>query len=109
MAEKVSSRVENSPQQQFTAPEPKSCTQHHEIAKSENNGGLQAWLAVLALFCVFINSWSVLSYYIDVYYAHMFTGEFLQPMALSRSIIQLSCCLISRPRRSPGLEVFKQR
>lgn len=59
MAENVSSGGENSTQQQYTASEPKICTQHNEIAKPKINGGLQAWLAVIALFCVFVNSWSV--------------------------------------------------
>lgn len=59
MAEKASSGIENSTQQQYATPEPKICTQHNEIAKPKINGGLQAWLAVLALFCVFVNSWSV--------------------------------------------------
>lgn len=27
------------------------------FSKPRINGGLQAWLTVLALFCVFINSW----------------------------------------------------
>lgn len=27
------------------------------LSKPRINGGLQAWLSVLALFCVFVNSW----------------------------------------------------
>lgn len=30
-----------------------------DVAKPRVNGGLQAWLTVLALFCVFVNSWCV--------------------------------------------------
>ncbi|KAJ6095889.1 hypothetical protein N7486_006635 [Penicillium sp. IBT 16267x] len=63
MAEKISSGGENSAQQQCTVPEPKICTQHNEIAKPKIDGGLQAWLAVVALFCVFINSWGILTTY----------------------------------------------
>lgn len=32
---------------------------NNDVAKPRVNGGLQAWLTVLALFCVFVNSWYV--------------------------------------------------
>lgn len=28
-----------------------------DVAKIKINGGLQAWLSVLCLFCIFVNTW----------------------------------------------------
>lgn len=58
MAEKVShSETEDRP------PCPTAVEGHNpseiknDVAKPRINGGLQAWLSVLALFCIFVNSW----------------------------------------------------
>lgn len=36
---------------------PAESSSEDEASKPRINGGLEAWLTVLALFCVFVNSW----------------------------------------------------
>lgn len=40
-----------------TVPRPAESDLEENDSKPEINGGLEAWLTVLALFCVFVNSW----------------------------------------------------
>lgn len=53
MAEKTTS--ENFDQRQGTVPTDQSL--NDGVVKPKINGGLQAWMTVVALFCVFVNSW----------------------------------------------------
>ncbi|KAJ5923395.1 hypothetical protein N7454_008640 [Penicillium verhagenii] len=84
MTEKITPGGENSSQRQFTETEPKIDTQHNELAKPKINGGLQAWLAVVALFCVFVNSWGILTTYgafQEYYETSLLSGQ--SPSAIS--------------------------
>ncbi|KAJ5720398.1 uncharacterized protein N7483_008332 [Penicillium malachiteum] len=61
MAEKATSENIDNAHRQSTQGRLTTSERNDEVSKPRINGGMQAWMTVVALFCVFVNSWGILT------------------------------------------------
>lgn len=76
-----------------------SAGQENEAPRIELNGGLDAWLTVAALFCVFVNSWLV---YADIYLPTTRINQFSRGILTTYGAFQEYYQTVLLPDQSPS-------